>query len=75
MLHSKRKLFKRIIKFCIIYFSAVLCGIIVTTIFKAFNYQKYAETITNITTETTEVLTENTTEYISELATLLIPET
>lgn len=76
MLNSKKNPFKRIIKFYAIYFFAVLCGVIMITVLKTFNYQNITD---NIITETTEALIENTTEevaeYTSEKTTLLIPET
>ena len=66
MLRNKRKSFKRIIKFCAIYFFKVLCDEVILTALKNFNYQNVTD---DIDIETTETLTESSTEDTTEAIT------
>ena len=71
MLCSKRKSFKRIIKFCAICFFTVLCGVAIITALKNFNYQNVTD---GINTEITETLTESSTEDTTEVITITATE-
>ena len=66
MLRNKRKPFKCIIKFCTICFFTVLCGVVIITALKNFNYQNVTD---DIDIETTETLTESSTEETTEAIT------
>ena len=66
MLRNKRKPFKCIIKFCTICFFTVLCGVVIITALKNFNYQNVTD---DIDIETTETLTESSTEDTTEAIT------